>query len=84
MYKYELFHFTRKNRKISLDELAQQLGVSKSYLSLIEKGSRKLSYDLAVRIASCLETTPDELFFDDHKIRRRYQVDKFDGFIYFE
>lgn len=66
MYKYELLHYTRKNKKISLDELASQLGISKSYLSLIEKGSRKLSYDLAVKIANYLEMTPDELFLEDH------------------
>jgi len=82
MYKYELFHFIRKNRKISLDDLSKKLGVSKSYLSLIEKGSRKLSYDLAVRIALCMEMTPDDLFFDDHKIRRKYKVDKLDNFEY--
>ena len=68
MYKYELLHYTRKNKKISLDELAKQLGISKSYLSLIEKGSRKLSYDLAVKIADYLEMTPDELFLEDHHI----------------
>ncbi|MDF9866836.1 putative transcriptional regulator [Bacilli bacterium PM5-3] len=68
MYKYELLHYTRKNKKISLDELAKKLGISKSYLSLIEKGSRKLSYDLAVKIAEYLETTPDELFLDDHTL----------------
>ena len=68
MYKYELLHYTRKNRKISLDELAHKLGISKSYLSLIEKGSRKLSYDLAVKIADYLEMTPDELFLEDHNV----------------
>ncbi|MDL2211536.1 helix-turn-helix domain-containing protein, partial [Erysipelotrichaceae bacterium OttesenSCG-928-M19] len=64
--KYELLHYTRKNKKISLEELATQLGISKSYLSLIEKGSRKLSYDLAVKIADYLDMTPDELFLEDH------------------
>lgn len=66
MYKYELLHYTRKNKNISLSKLAEYLGISKGYLSLIEKGKRNLSYDLAVKIASYLETTPDKLFLVDH------------------
>lgn len=67
MYKYEYFHYTRKNKNISLKELSDYLCISKSYLSLIEKGDRRLSYDLACQIASFFKTTPDELFFEDHK-----------------
>lgn len=67
-YKYELLHYTRKNRKISLREIGQVIGVSESYLSLIEKGKRNLSFDMAVKISNYLETTPDELFLEDHRI----------------
>ena len=67
-YRYELLHYTRKNRKITLEMLSESLGISKSYLSLIEKGKRSLSYNLAVKIANYLEMTPDELFLDDHTI----------------
>ncbi|MDR1782616.1 MAG: helix-turn-helix transcriptional regulator [Bacilli bacterium] len=67
-YKYELMHYTRKNKKITLKMLGEAIGVSKSYLSLIEKGERGLSYNLAVKIANYLEMTPDELFLDDHII----------------
>lgn len=68
MYKYEYFHYTRKNKNISLEQLAKHLSISKSYLSLIEKGHRRLSYDLACKIAKFFETTPDELFLEDHNI----------------
>jgi len=66
MYKYEVLHYTRKDKKVTLHELANHCNISKSYLSLIEKGNRKLSYDLAVKIAKYLECTPDALFLEDH------------------
>lgn len=66
MYKYEILHYTRKNSKISLDTLSKDIGVSKSYLSSIETGNRRLSYDLAVKIAKYFKKTPDQLFLQDH------------------
>lgn len=66
MYRYEILHYTRKNNKISLEKLSKDIGVSKSYLSSIETGSRRLSYDLATKIARFFDKTPDELFLKDH------------------
>lgn len=70
-YFYEFFHYTRKNRKITLEMLANELGVSKTHVSLIERGKRRLSYENAVQLAKYLEMTPDELFLDDHLNRNR-------------
>lgn len=66
MYRYEVLHYTRKSKNISLERLSQDIGISKSYLSSIEKGSRRLSYDLATKIALFFGKTPDELFLNDH------------------
>ena len=68
MYKYESLHYARKNKNISLRELAQYLKISTSHLSHIEKGKRNLSYDLATKIAAYFNTTPDEMFLEDHKV----------------
>lgn len=70
-YFYEFFHYTRKNRKITLEMLANELGVSKTHISLIERGKRRLSYENAVQLAKYLEMTPDELFLDDQLNRNR-------------
>lgn len=44
----------RKSKHVTLEELAAQTGISSSYLSRIEAGSRGLSLENAVRIASAL------------------------------
>lgn len=67
-YFYEFFHYTRKNKKITLAMLSEEIGVSKTHISLIERGKRNLSYDKAVKIANYLNMTPDELFLEDQQI----------------
>ncbi len=67
-YFYEFFHYTRKNKKITLAMLSEEIGVSKTHISLIERGKRNLSYEKAVKIANFLNMTPDELFLEDQQI----------------
>lgn len=55
-----------KNNYTSKD-IADILGISKPFYSQIENGRRRLSYDMAVRIASIFKMKPDEIFYDDHK-----------------
>lgn len=66
MFKYEKLHYHRKNRRITLEEVATSIGLTKSMLSRIERGNRCLSYDNAVKLALYFDTTPDNLFFNDH------------------
>lgn len=55
----------REERGLTLQQLADAVGITKPYLWQIENGKRRLSYALAVKIASVLETTPDEVFLAD-------------------
>lgn len=55
-----------KNNYTSKD-IAEILGISKPFYSQIENGRRRLSYDMAVRIANIFKMMPDELFYEDHK-----------------
>lgn len=74
-YFYEFFHYTRKNKKITLQMLANEIGVSKTHISLIERGKRRLSYENAVHLANYLNMTPDELFLEDQqngRINRKF------------
>ena len=50
--------------------MADILEISKSYYWQIENNSRKLSYEMAVRIADIFKTTPDKIFYDDYKKRQ--------------
>ncbi len=47
--------------------IAEILGISKPFYSQIENGRRRLTYDMAVKIAKIFKMKPDELFYDDHK-----------------
>ena len=52
----------RKELGLSQGTLAQKAGISKNYVSLIERGeAQNLSVDILHRLASALETTPNEL-----------------------
>lgn len=55
-----------KNNYTSKD-IADILGISKPFYSQIENGRRRLTYDMAVRIATIFKMKPDELFYEDHK-----------------
>ncbi len=51
----------RKKRDITLDELAQATGISKSTLSRLESGQRKPSLELLLPIVAALSVSLDEI-----------------------
>lgn len=57
----------RTNHKISSTEMSKKLGISKAFYSQIENRSRRLSYDMAVKIADIFKTKPDKIFYEDSK-----------------
>jgi putative transcriptional regulator len=56
----------RLNKKYSLADMASILGISKSFYFHIENKKRRLSYEMALKIAKIFDLKPDELFFDDY------------------
>ena len=52
----------RKQRGISLRKLGSLLGKSKQYMSELERGNIKLSYDMAMDIADVMGLKPDDIF----------------------
>ena len=51
----------RKSKKMTIDTLAEQAGVSSKYLQGIEVGNRNISIKRLNKIAKALETTPESL-----------------------
>jgi transcriptional regulator with XRE-family HTH domain len=51
----------RKERRVTLEELAKHLEVSKSYLSRVENGIHPISMSIAISIADFFEVSLDEL-----------------------
>jgi len=52
----------RTSRGLTMVQLGSMIGCSKQYIFALEKGGIRLSYELAVKIATAMGTTPDELF----------------------
>lgn len=46
--------------------MADKLNISKSFYWQIENTKRRLSYELALKIAKIFKTKPDNLFYDDY------------------
>lgn len=57
---------TREQNKYTSLEIANKLGISKSFYSQLENGHRRLTYDMALKIAKIFKTKPDELFYDEY------------------
>ena len=55
----------RCSHDLSTASMARILGISQSMYSYIELGSKRLSYDIAVKLADYFKMTPDELFYED-------------------
>ena len=57
----------RKNNKLSCQDMADKLNISKSFYWQIEKGKRRLSYATACEIAKIFNVKPDAIFYEDYK-----------------
>lgn len=53
---------TRNSHDIKQKELAEAVGVSANYLSMLERGDRNPSLDVLIKIAKQLDTSLHELF----------------------
>lgn len=56
---------TRIEAGKTLQDVADEIGVSKPYYYMIENGKRGLSYELAVKISAVFGKKPDDIFLPD-------------------
>jgi len=54
----------RLHKKMTYQEVADELGISKEHYWFIENGKRGLSYEMAVRIAKVFNKNPDDIFLE--------------------
>ncbi|NWO00830.1 helix-turn-helix transcriptional regulator [Tetragenococcus halophilus] len=54
---------TREEQDLTIQEVAEYVGISKAYYSMIENGKRGLSYPMAAKIADVFDKKPDDIFF---------------------
>ncbi|MGG5333720.1 helix-turn-helix transcriptional regulator [Enterococcus sp. AZ163] len=65
----------REQNNLTASEVAEKVGITKGYYSMIENGKRGLSYPIAVKIADVFGKKPDEIFFD-HEFTNEKLIDK--------
>ncbi|WP_313431724.1 helix-turn-helix transcriptional regulator [Siminovitchia terrae] len=59
----------RTKLKFTYQQVADEVGISKEYYWMIENGKRRLTYELAVRIAKVFNSSPDYIFLDNELTR---------------
>lgn len=57
----------REEAKYSTRHISRNLGISKTFYWQIEKHERRLSYDMAIKIARIFKLKPDDIFYEDFK-----------------
>ena len=57
----------RKSHNYSHKDMAEKLGISKTFYWQIENEKRRLSYNMAIKIAEIFKTTPDKIFYNEFK-----------------
>lgn len=53
----------RKNKKMTLESLAEKIGISARYLGSIENENKKTSYDVLFKLIRTLGISPDLIFY---------------------
>lgn len=57
----------RIKNNYSYQNMADLLNISKTFYWQLENKKRRLSYDMAIKIANIFSATPDEIFYEDIK-----------------
>lgn len=57
---------TRLKHHFTSRYMAEQLKISKPFYSQLENDKRKLTYDMAIKIAKIFNLKPDKLFYEEH------------------
>ena len=57
----------RQENNITSKQMAEKLGISKAFYCQIENRTRRLSYNMAIKIANIFNCKPDKIFYSDFK-----------------
>ena len=57
----------RKEKNMSYETVAKEVGICKAYYWQIEHGNRRVYYDLALKISKVFKLKPDDIFYDYYK-----------------
>ena len=61
----------RIGKGYTYQKMSEKLGISKAFYFQLENGDRKLTYNMAIKIADIFKVKPDTLFYDDYAAQKR-------------
>lgn len=67
MKVYQKLFELRKKYGYSYQDMANKLGICKSYYWQIEHCEKRIFYDMAVQISAIFQLKPDDIFYDETK-----------------
>lgn len=65
--RYQHLTKLRKEKKMTMSTMADKLNITPAYYCQLETKKKRLSYDMAIRIAKILDLKPDEVFYEDER-----------------
>lgn len=63
MYSTEKLKKLRKEKNLTVTDVARILNITPAYYSQIENKKRRLFYDMAVKISNVFDMKPDDIFY---------------------
>lgn len=62
---YNKLKSLRKSNNLTSQQMSERLNISKTFYWQIENKKRKLSYEMAIKIAKIFNTKPDTIFYEE-------------------
>ena len=56
----------RKKRGLSTEEAAKLMGISRSYMNLVERGERNFSFEKTLKFCNIFGVSPEQLLFGSY------------------
>lgn len=56
----------RSRKKYTTKQMSEKLGISKPFYCQLENRTRRLSYEMAIKIAAIFKLKPDAVFYSDY------------------
>lgn len=72
--KYKMLNSFKKDSNYTYQDIARMLDCSRPFVWQVFNGSRKLSYELAIKIAYIFNTSPDDIFYSEFTNKKEMKV----------
>lgn len=66
----------RNENKLTTREMADKLDISKPFYCQLENMTRRLNYDMAIKISQIFSLKPDDIFYEDHINNNNQPIDE--------